>query len=187
MPGPLTTRSAASFLRSSLGLGLGVLLLTASACSDKKPEQAAQPAAGSQSMKNVLDQKGGPLPAPPSENAAPPAGGPPGGGADPNAFTSPECKGFEEEQKTIRAEVDRINTEQVAPASDKAEAASDDFQACQDDAGCLSDLARFQAKQSALASARRAQEAAEKQVEDLETKLHDISQKMAAKCNNDPL
>lgn len=159
---------------------LAAILVFAVACSEKKPEPAAAPAAA-EGLKSAMGQ-GGPLPPPPSDDKAPAAGG---SGSD--SFTSPECKALEEEQTVIRKEAEKINAEVVAPAAEKAEAAYDDYQSCQDDAGCLSDLARFQAKQSALASSRRAQEQAEQQVEGLETKLHDISQKMAAKCNTDPL
>lgn len=172
------------------GLKVGTLTVCALmslsiACSEKKAEPAAAPAAGN-SLKNAMSPMapGGAAGAPPA-GSAPAAGGPSAG--SPEGFVSPECKALEEEQATVRKEVERINTEIVAPAAERAEAAYSEYQSCQDDAGCLSDLARFQARQSALASTRRAQEQAESQVEGLETRLHDISQKLDAKCNTDPL
>lgn len=189
MIGTTPARSKPSRLAlAGLGASVSLLLLVSAACSDKKPDAPQGQSAASKGAASMFaPAKAGGLPPPPVDGDVPqkaPAGG---AGAAVEPPLSPECKALEDEQKAARLEADRINNEVIAPAASRAEAAFDEYQACQDDAGCISDLERYQAKQSALAGAKRAQQQAEKQVEEVETRLHDISQKMAAKCNTDPL
>lgn len=189
MTGRTPARSTASRMTlACLASVASLVLVLSTACGEKKPEAPQGQSAAAKGAASMFGPtKAGGLPPPPVDGDAPQKAPVGGAGASVEPPLSPECKALEDEQKAARTEADRVNNEVIAPAAARAEAAFDEYQACQDDAGCISDLERYQAKQSALAGAKRAQQQAEKQVEEIETRLHDISQKMAAKCNTDPL
>ncbi len=186
-------RQSGVLARRCVPVVAGMWLLIGMACSDKKSAPAPAAAAPTDNATSAMFQKmkeGRPLPPPPTDegpnSAAPgaPQAAPP---LSADFQDSPECKALTDEEKQLRAEIEIHNRDVVGPASERSEAAYDAYQACQEDPGCINTLPAFQAKQGAYQAAKRAEEQAEKKTEEHETRLHEISQKMAARCNNDPL
>lgn len=173
---------------SSPLLVLAFFLLFGTGCKGQK--QAAQQAPAPNAT-NTMFQKmnqGSALPRPPTEEEEsapeqPPAGLVPGMMLE----ESPECKNYAAEQTSLRDQIDQLAREQVGPAEAKAEAAREAFDECQDDVGCVNNLEKYEVRNKAYQSAKKALEDVEKSVEALETQLYQVSQKIAAKCDSDPL
>ena len=179
--------------RGCVILCVGALLALTGGCEDKKATtqpQNVQPRNDTDSMFQQMNQGAGQRkPSAPTTGNTAPAAAVENVDVMPGFVLeeSPECKALKADRKVLRDRIEVLNRDLVGPATQKKEAASRVYEACQEDVGCVNNLDRYEAKHRAFQSAKTTLRSAEAQVEQLETQLYQISQKMAARCDTDPL